>query len=237
MDVSSVLHVTDPTAVRLLTHGRVRRVLGAFLSREGTVAGTARELRLDLRIVHRDVRALCAVGLLEVVREEKRAGRPVKVYRAVAPAFFVPFSATGAVELTELGGGFAARYEALYRSAQAREFGRAHHEQGGGREWGVRLYLAPEGHVEVDTGYEGADLVEAGVRYQGPEGLFLHAETVVTLTDEEAREVQAELIRLLMRLRPRTLDHEGAGTGRPHLLRLGLVGVSREEQSGLPTSR
>ncbi len=212
-------------------------MLGAFLAGEGTVAGAARTTGLDLRTVHRDVRALCAAGLLEVVREVKRAGRPVKVYRAVAPAFFVPFSATGAAELTELGGGVAARYEALYRVAQAREFGRAHREQGGGREWGVRLYLAPEGHVEVDMSYEGADLVEAGVRYQGPKGLFLHAETVVTLTDEEAREVQLELIRLLMRLRPRTLAHERAGSGRPHLLRLGWVGITREERGGLLVSR
>lgn len=235
--MSSVLSVTASAAVRLLTHGRVRRVLGAFLAGEGTVAGSARETGLDLRIVHRDVRALCAAGLLTVVREEKRAGRPIKVYRAVASAFFVPFSATGAAELTELGGSFDARYEALYRSAQAREFGRAHREQGGGREWGVRLYLAPEGHVEVDVGYEGADLVEAGVRYQGPQGLFLHAETVVTLTDEEAREVQVELVRLLMRLRPRTLAHAAAGTGRPRLLRLGLVEVTREEGDGLRVSR
>lgn len=235
--MSSVLHVTDPAAVRLLTHGRVRRVLGTFLAGEGTVAGSARATGLDIRAVHRDVRALCAAGLLAVVREEKRAGRPVKVYRAVAPAFFVPFSATGAAEMTELGGTFAARYEALYRSAQAREFGRAHREQGGGREWGVRLYLAPEGHVEVDTSYEGADLVEAGVRYQGPQGLFLHAETVVTLTDGEAREVQAELIRLLTRLRPLTLAHEAAGSGRPYLLRLGLVGVGPEEREELRASR
>lgn len=235
--MSSVLRVTNPPAVKLLTHGRVRRVLGAFLAGEGTVAGAARETGLDIRALHRDVRALCAAGLLAVVREERRAGWPVKVYRAVAPAFFVPFSATGATEVSELGGLPAARYEALYRSAQAREFGRAHREQGGGREWGVRLYLGPEGQVEVDTSYEGADLVEAGVRYQGPLGLFLHAETVVTLTDGEAREVQAELVRLLRRLRTLTLAHEAAGSGRPHLLRLGLVGVSPGERDGLRASR
>lgn len=235
--MSSVLAVAKPAAVRLLTHGRVRRVLGAFLAAEETVAGAARATGLDLRAVHRDVRALCAAGLLEVVREQKRAGRPVKVYRAVAPTFFVPFSATGAVELPELGPGAAARYEALYRAALAREFRRAHREQAGGREWGLRLYLAPEGHVETDVSYEGAELVEAGVRYQGPRGLFLNAETVVTLTDEEAREVQAELVRLLTRLRPGTLAHEGAGTGRPHLLRLGLVGVTPGERDELRASR
>lgn len=30
-------------------------------------------------------------GLLKVVREEKRAGLPVKIYRSIADAFFIPF--------------------------------------------------------------------------------------------------------------------------------------------------
>ncbi|GAA5534994.1 hypothetical protein [Deinococcus aluminii] len=231
--MSSVLNVTGPAAVRLLTHGRARRVLGAFLKGENTVAGAARELGLDLRVVHRDVLALKAVDLLRVVREQKRAGRPVKVYAAAAPAFFVPFSATGAAELSELGAGRTSRYEMLFRAAFSREFERLHHEQGGGREWGVRLYLAPEGQVTTDTSYEGADLIDAGVRYQGPLGLILNADAAVTLSESEAREVQVELIRLLMRLRPRTLAHDAAGSGRPYLLRLGLVPVTPEECAAL----
>lgn len=55
----------------------------------------------------------------------------------------------------------------------------------------------------------------------------------MTLTEAEAREVQVELIRLLMRLRPNTLAHEAAGRGRPFLLRLGLVPVTPEERAGL----
>ncbi|EYB69304.1 hypothetical protein DEIPH_ctg008orf0013 [Deinococcus phoenicis] len=231
--MSSVLHLSDPAAVKLLTHGRTRRVLGAFLKGENTVAGAARELALDLRVVHRDVLALNAAGLLRVVREQKRAGRPVRVYAAVAPAFFVPFSATGAAGLEELGSDRAERYAALFRTAFFREFERLHHEQSGGRGGGVRLYLAPEGHVQADTSYEGAELVDAGVRYQGPLGLVLNADATVTLTEAEAREVQVELIRLLMRLRPRTLAHEAAGGGRPFLLRLGLVPVTPEERATL----
>jgi len=197
------------------------------------VAGAARCLDLDLRAVHRDVRALHVAGLLRLVREQKRAGRAMKVYAAAAPAFFVPFSVTGAADLGELGAEHTRRYERLFRSAFGREFERLHHEQGGGRQWGVRLYLTPEGQVQTDQSYEGAELIDAGVRYQGPLGLILRAETTVTLSEAEAKEVQVELIRLLMRLRPGTLAHEARGSGRPYLLRLGLVPVSTEERASL----
>ena len=50
----------------------------------------ARFTRVDLRRVHHHVTALCTLGLVAVVRERPRAGRAIKIYRAVARAFFVP---------------------------------------------------------------------------------------------------------------------------------------------------
>lgn len=213
--------------------GRTRRVLGAFLAGESSVSGAARRTGADIRIVHREVLALTAAGLLHVLREEQRAGRAIKIYAAVASAFFVPFSATDAATLEELSGGYAGHYTELFRQASAREFDRLHRKQSAGREWGVRLYLAPEGHWQTDTSYEGAELIDASVRYQGPVGLMLNADTSFTLSEEEARAVQRELILMLMRLRPLSLEHQQAGTGKPYLLRLGLVPVTVEEAQQL----
>ncbi len=193
------------------------------------MSGAARRTGADLRIVHREVLALCGAGLLQIVREDRRAGRAIKVYAAVASTFFVPFSATDAVTLDELSGSYAGHYAELFRQASAREFERLHRKQSAGREWGVRLYLAPEGHWQTDTSYEGAELIDAAVRYQGPVGLMLDADASFTLTEEEARAVQRELILMLMRLRPLSLEHRQAGTGKPYLLRLGLVPVTVEE--------
>lgn len=227
--MSSPLAVTDPAAVRLLMRGRTRRVLGAFLAGESSVSGAARRTGTDIRVVHRAVLALTGAGLLSVQREEKRAGRAIKVYAAVASAFFVPFSATDAATLDELSSSYAGYYAELFRQASAHEFDRLHREQAAGREWGVRLYLAPEGHWQTDTSYEGAELIDAAVRYQGPVGLMLDANASVTLSEEEAKAVQHELILLLMRLRPLSLDYRQAGTGEPYLLRLGLVPITAEE--------
>lgn len=235
--MSSVQNVTDLAAVRLLMRGQARRVLGAFLERENSVSLAARELELDLRAVHRHVLALLNAGLLRLVREEKRAGRPVKVYTAVAPAFFVPFSATEAAGVADLSADRMARFDDLFDRASRRKFEALYHEQSGGREWGLRLYRGPEGQVSTDTAYAGAELVDAGVRWQGPVGLLLGARLTVRLTEAEAKEVQVELIRLIMRLHEATLVHEAQGTGEPFLLRLGLVGVTGAEEAELQLAR
>lgn len=208
-------------------------MLGAFLAGESSVSQAARRTGADIRAVHRAVLALHHVGLLQIVREEKRAGRAIKIYAAVASAFFVPFSATDAATLDELSGDHAGHYAELFRQASAREFDRLYRQQAAGREWGVRLYLAPEGHWQTDTSYEGAELIDAGVRYQGPVGLMLNADASFTLSEEEARAVQRELIPMLMRLRPLSLEHRRAGTGRPYLLRLGLVPITAQENEQL----
>lgn len=231
--MSSPLTVTDPAAVRLLMRGRTRQVLGAFLAGESSVSAAARRTGIDLRVVHRAVVALHGAGLVQIVREEKRAGRAIKIYAAVASAFFVPFSATDAATLDELSGGSSGHYAELFGQASAREFERLNHDQAGGREWGVRLYLAPEGHWQSDTSYAGAELIDAAVRYQGPVGLMLHADASLTLTEEEAGAVQRELILMLMRLRPVSLAHRKAKTGKPYLLRLGLVPITVEESEHL----
>lgn len=228
-----MLTVTEPAAVRLLTAGRSRQVLGVFLRGENSVAAVARELGVDIRLVHREVLALLEAGLLRLVREQKRGGRPVKVYAAAASAFFVPFSATSAADLTELGGRRNQQFDQLFDLATTRKFAELHREQGRGREWGIRLYVDPDGQIQADTSYEGADLVGADVRYQGPIGLILDVRGEVQLSEAEAKEVQVELIKVLMRLRPKDLQHRQDGTGKPFLLRLGLVGVTEAEVQSL----
>ncbi len=193
------------------------------------MSAAARRTGVDIRVVHREVLALFRAGILQLVREDKRSGRAIKIYASAASAFFVPFSTADAATLDELSGGYAGHYAELFRQASAREFDRLHREQAAGREWGVRLYLAPEGHWQTDSSYEGAELIDAAVRYQGPVGLMLDADASFTLTEEEARAVQRELILMLMRLRPLSLEHRQAGTGKPYLLRLGLVPVTVEE--------
>ena len=75
----------------LLENPDISSFFTPFLAREQTITGAARELDCKVNAMHYRVRTFLGAGLLKVVREEKRAGLPVKVYRSVADAFFIPF--------------------------------------------------------------------------------------------------------------------------------------------------
>ncbi|CAA9325373.1 MAG: hypothetical protein AVDCRST_MAG61-2566, partial [uncultured Friedmanniella sp.] len=86
--------VSDQTQARFLTDPAKKTFFVPFLARERRVAEAAAEVGCSINRMLYQVRTLLGSGLLEVVREERRAGRAVRVYRSVHDAYFVPFSAT-----------------------------------------------------------------------------------------------------------------------------------------------
>ncbi|ADV65723.1 hypothetical protein Deima_0059 [Deinococcus maricopensis DSM 21211] len=218
-----MLRVTDPGAVRWLQHARVRGVLGAFQGRANTTARAAAALHLDVRVVHRDVGRLLNAGLLRVEREVPRAGRPVRHYRAVADAFFVPFTVTDALSAAHLSERDATARDAQFRAAFTRAFEVALGSSGA-REWGLRVYF--DGRTsQADEGFWDADLREPLTGWQGPDGLYLQGAPEVRLTPAQAQAAQVDLIRLMMRLHAEHQANERAGRGAPFLLRVGLAPV------------
>jgi hypothetical protein len=220
--VSSPHEVTDPAAVTLLVHDRTRRVLGAFLGREQTVAGAARETGLDLRVVHRDVQALTRAGLLRVLRERARAGRPVKVYRARADDLFVD-----ARHLPpQAHDGKATALDTLFHHAAEREFRRALSDFTPG--WGLRVYATPDAPgFAVLEGPRSARPLSPLDEWQGPPARMLSGTPTARLTAAQVAEVQRDLI-LLMR-KVESFSAANAGTGQPVLLRLGLAPLTEDE--------
>ncbi|MFL6843937.1 MAG: hypothetical protein ACJ8ER_03545 [Allosphingosinicella sp.] len=88
--LSRPARIADPRLVGIFLDSRIRRLLLAFTDRPLSVAAAARLVGEPIGRVHYHVTSLARKGLLRVVREEKRAGRPVKYYRAVAESFLVP---------------------------------------------------------------------------------------------------------------------------------------------------
>ena len=74
----------------MLLEPKHARFIAPFLGRERLIAEVAQEIGAPLSTTFRHVARYCEVGILEVVREQTRKGRSLKVYRTVADAFFIP---------------------------------------------------------------------------------------------------------------------------------------------------
>jgi hypothetical protein len=82
--------IGTPAAAAAFANARSRTVLLALAAEERSLGQLAGTTGLRLNLLHYHVTRLQALGLIEIARSETRPGRPVKIYRAVARAFFVP---------------------------------------------------------------------------------------------------------------------------------------------------
>lgn len=69
---------------------RMRRVLMMFALEPLSLTEAAAKSNIELKRLHYYVGRLVKAGLLTVHSVRRRAGRAIKLYHAVAPAFFVP---------------------------------------------------------------------------------------------------------------------------------------------------
>jgi hypothetical protein len=88
--LSRTLTVSSARIARLLEDGRRRRLLLSFIDQDRSLKEAAEINGLPLNLAHYHLRQLIDAELIEVTREQKRAGRPVKFYRASYSAYFIP---------------------------------------------------------------------------------------------------------------------------------------------------
>ena len=106
--------VTHPDAISTLTDLRRLNLLSPFFRGDVRLAELAPQADLKLNTLWYRVNKWCQQGILEVVHEERRKGRPIKLYRTTAEAFFVPFTATKNLELQEMLMSFIAQEEQVF---------------------------------------------------------------------------------------------------------------------------
>jgi len=82
--------IASRRAATALEHARSRQILLTLAASERSLGDLAGSLGLSLSLLHYHVGRLRKLGLVKLVREDRRPGRPVKRYRAVARAFFLP---------------------------------------------------------------------------------------------------------------------------------------------------
>lgn len=188
-----------------------------LLGREGTASSVAQALDLTLNAAYLKLRALERVGLIHVVRQERRAGRAVKYYASVAPRLFVPFEAMSASDVEELYLRDHAEQARLFVGALLGAYRRA---------WGEPVSLG-RSHYRNERGDTLSTFgprpgeTWSSVDDLSPATLFNSGE--VWLTVEEAKVLQRELYALHARF----ADERGGR--RAYKLTLGLAPVSCEE--------
>lgn len=96
--------ITDPRAAKLLLNEEERSFVSLFFETPRSVAELASELAEDPRRLLYRVNKLQNLNLLRVVKEEKRAGRPIKYYQTSARRFIVTYAASPAASAVEFIG-------------------------------------------------------------------------------------------------------------------------------------
>jgi hypothetical protein len=187
--------VRTPLQARLLSDARSRGYFLPFLGRTRSVSEAADEVGCALDAMHYRVRRFLAAGLLEVRGERRRAGRPIKLYRSVRDAFYIPFTLTPYAELEERVLADMIREDERVVRALARAL------RAGGVE-GRRLYRDARGQDMYESASEAGaarDWQAVMAAWPADRPVTERASMELQLTDEEARRMLVDLYTILER--------------------------------------
>lgn len=133
--------VDDPEVAPRLLAPKTLHFLSPFVGRALSLSEAAGELNVSLPRLHYQVGTLRALGVLDLAGSARRSGRAVKLYRATADAFFVPFRAMDS-ETVEVA---LAKGDEPWRSLYFHSLAQLAYELGG--PWGVRLERDEQGLI------------------------------------------------------------------------------------------
>ena len=94
--------IAGPKAAAALADPLRRRIVLSCVPSEHSVAELATAMAVDIKRLHYHVTALVRLRLLVIARTRRRAGRPIKLYRATASSFFVPADIAGELPSAQL---------------------------------------------------------------------------------------------------------------------------------------
>jgi predicted transcriptional regulator len=135
--------VSDPKAAKFLSSPEKAYFLYPFIGQERSVADVAKHYSLATNTVLYRVQTLVRLGLIRQTRIESRRGRPVRYYRAVADALFVPLKRTQLHDLAAMIDAWSQSLQPLYAESIARTL----LDRGG--DWGVRISREGNGQLLV----------------------------------------------------------------------------------------
>lgn len=146
---------------------------------EASAGEVASAAAVTVKQAHHRLTCLLSAGLIEITGTRKRSGRPIKVYRALATIYRVPFELTEAASVPESVDKLVQSFVAAYvRSIGLRLSQEADHD------FLVRLNAEGQFSVNLDGGRQ-----ETEAHPQGAYGTF----SQVRLGQESRRELEKRL--------------------------------------------
>ncbi len=202
----------EPAAAFLLDADRVR-FLHPFMRGERSTSEAASEVGVSVKDMAYRVKRMRQLRLLELTHEQKRAGRPVRYYRA-PDAFFIPFATLPQADLEE-------SVASLLHSPQKRLIAGLVHALAD-RElqlhrWGWRLELDAEQRVSIGPSDQTADeepLTQRLLHDDAP--AVLMANLPLRLDHGDAKQLQRDLVELVRR-------YDGRNGTTSYMFTLGLT--------------
>lgn len=169
--------ITDPEAAACLAAGRGSHFLAPYFAGPSSVTQAASYLHESVAKTHYWTRRWHDLGLLEVVREVPRSGRPIKLYATVADEFVVPPDLLPAnLLLQQLERGTRELHDALVHAAPEAVYAgslKVHKPQGSRHVSSDRIASTADGHTS--------------------RGDALHTEFSIALSAAEAKAAREEL--------------------------------------------
>jgi hypothetical protein len=180
--------ITHRQAVRYLADPLRLRFFSPFIGRERAALEVARELNLPLSTLLYQIDRMIQIDLLKIIRIKKRSGSPIKYYRAVADAFFVPFEATDADSLETLLKAWEEPWLSTFHQAYAQALMQL------SSSWGIAICREGKDIRVVPAPTDTVSLTH-------PPALLDELVVDLQMSDTAARALQNELLELIDRYR------------------------------------
>lgn len=212
-------HVTSTEQAELLSDPVAVRFLEPFLGRERSASHAAAELGVAIDTLLYRVGRFLDAGLLEIIRERPRAGRPIKIYRTIADGFYVPFDLTGFAEHEE-------QMREQLRSGEDVIVAAASRLRGVMGEEGQRIFRDETGQIWHQSAGDAGKAIEWGdfAKLRAIPGPAFEAfASELSLSDSESKDLLIDLYELYERYRHASDANEAAGRGRGFLFRFQLA--------------
>lgn len=217
--------IDDPNAARLLIDVQQLSYLQPFMAQASSIGQAAEQLDVSNDDMYYRVKRMERLGILEVVREEARAGKAIKYYSVVAGGLFVPFAATPADTLETLLLGTDSAFETNLAKGIVGSFWEIIEDP---ETWGLRLFKDDRGRLHLDYGPEDApddwDLQAFLSEPHYP--AIISAWTEFALSHEDAKALQRKLQALHEEYRAKSTHKDPPASSRRYLLRVALAPLS-----------